>query len=428
MKTLSFVPLALAAVLVVHDCVRAQDSTGVNLDELLSEALKNNPQIHAAREQTAASQAKIGQATSLDPPQIAVEFYQVPVGSFPNPFRNNMETDYSIQQMIPFPGKLSAMGRAAENGAEMAGQSEKAVERKIVRDLKNAYYELYLVGQKIRFNGENQDLMRRFVDIARSQYEVGMGKQEDVLRAQTELSTLANDGLNLHKERTAIVSMIDVLVNRPVTSPLGDVPDIEQSVPEWTFTQLSPIAIESRPEVKEMAYSVEMAKADLTASRREYLPDFMVRTMYKNMADTPNDYWSLMVGVTVPLWPWSSGKATSKVEENEVGVRKAEADYESMKNMTLFDVQDALVKVQTARSQVRLYRSTIIPQAEQTLQSTIASYQTGKTEFLMLIDAYRMLLMTKIDHAMAVMNLMASEARLEQAVGLDAALISEKLR
>ncbi len=428
MKKLSFAPLLLGAMLALPGRAQAQDSTIVSLDGLVSEALRNNPQIRAARDQTAASKARIGQATSLDPPQLAVEFYQVPVGSFPNPLRNNMETDYSIQQMVPFPGKLSAMGRAAENGAEMAGQSEKALERKVVRDLKNAYYELYLVGQKIRFNGENQGLVRRFVDIAQSQYEVGMGKQEDILRAQTELSTLANDGLNLQKERTAIVSMINVLVNRPVTSPLGDVSDIEHTVPEWTFAQLSPIALDARPELKEMSYSVEMAKADLSASRREYLPDFMIRTMYKNMADTPDDFWSLMVGVTVPLWPWSSGKATSKVEENEVGVRKAEADYESMKNMTLFDVQDAIVKVQTARNQVKLYRSTIIPQAEQTLQSTIASYQTGKTEFLMLIDAYRMLLMTKIDHAMAVMNLMSSEAQLEQAVGLDAAQISEKIQ
>ena len=99
-----------------------------------------------------------------------------------------------------------------------------------------------------------------------------------------------------------------------------------------------------------------------------------------------------------------------------------------MKNMALFEVQDALVKVQTNQNIVLLYKHTTIPQAEQTLQSTVTAYQTGKTEFLMLIDAYRMLLMARLDYYMAVMNFMASQAQLEQAVGLDIAEISQRVQ
>jgi outer membrane protein TolC len=77
---------------------------------------------------------------------------------------------------------------------------------------------------------------------------------------------------------------------------------------------------------------------------------------------------------------------------------------------------------------VLLYKNTTIPQAEQTLQATLSAYQTGKTEFLMVIDAYRMQLMTKLDYHMAVMNYMASQAQLEQAVGLDIAHIAEKVQ
>ena len=133
---------------------------------------------------------------------------------------------------------------------------------------------------------------------------------------------------------------------------------------------------------------------------------------------TKDDFWSVMLGVNIPLAFWSSGKYTQKVEENELNVRKAEEDYSAMKNMVLFAVQEALVKVQTNQNLVGLTKTTVIPQAEQTLQSTISAYQTGKTEFLMLIDAYRMLLMAKLDYHMAVMNSMASQAQFEQAVGL----------
>jgi outer membrane protein, heavy metal efflux system len=405
-----------------------QEQKREELQAFITEAIQNNPQLRAARNRTEAAKTKIDQLTSWEPPQLGVEFYQIPIQSFPNPVKNNLEMDYSLQQMIPFPGKLSTMGSAAENNAEMIDQNYKALERKFIRDLKSAYYDLYLVQHKIQINTENQDLMRSFVDIARKQYEVGMGKQVDILRAQTELSTLANDGINLRKEKQVVEAMVNTILSRPANSPLGPVPEIEKDFPEWTFEQLQPLSLEARPELKAMNYSIDMNKAELSLSKREYLPDVMARVMYKDMAMTPNDYWSVMVGISIPLSPWSSGKYTSKVEENEINVRRAEDDVAAMKNMTSFEVQDALVKMQTNKNLVDLYRNTVIPQSEQTLQSTLSAYQTGKTEFLMMIDAYRMVLMSKLNYYMSVVNYMSSQAALEQAVGLDINQITEKIR
>jgi len=407
---------------------RPQESKPLKLEDLIAEALQNNPQLRAARNQTAAARTKVNQVTSWEAPQAGVEFYQTPVRSFPNPLKDQMEVDYYIQQMFPFPGKLSVMGRAAESNANMVEQGYKALERKILRELKSAYYELYLVQRKIQINAENQDLMRRFVEIASKQYEVGMGKQQDILRAQTELSTLVNSGINLQREKQVAESMINTILSRPANAPLGYVPDIEGDVPRWTFEQLRSLALEARPELKAMSFNIEMNKADLSLSKREYYPDLMARVMYKDMAMTKNDFWSAMVGISIPLAPWSSGRYTFKVQENELNVRKAEEEYANMRNMTLFEVQDALVRVQTSQNLVLLYKNTVIPQADQTLQATLAAYQTGKTEFLMLIDAYRMVLMSKLDYHMSVMSYMTNQAALEQAVGMNIAEITERAR
>jgi cobalt-zinc-cadmium efflux system outer membrane protein len=242
------------------------------------------------------------------------------------------------------------------------------------------------------------------------------------------LSTLINDGINLKKEKRTVEAMINTILSRPANAELGIVPEIESAIPQWTFDQLETLALENRPELKAMIFNTEMNKAELSVSKREYFPDLMARVMYKNMIGTKDDFWSAMVGISIPIAPWASGKVTSKVEENELNVKKAEEDYSDMKNMTLFQVQDALVKVQTNENVVQLYKNTTIPQAEQTLQSTISAYQTGKTEFLMLIDAYRMLLTVRLDYYMAVMNFMSSQAELEQAVGLDILQISQRLQ
>lgn len=400
----------------------------LTLDKLIAEVIQNNPQLRAARHQTAAAQTQVGQVTSWEAPQLGVEFYQTPISSFPDPIKNGMETDYFIQQMFPFPGKISAMGDAAAANAQMVNEGYNALENKIIQQLKSAYYELYLVERKIELNGQNEDLMRRFVQIASKQYEVGMGKQQDILRAQTELSSLINDGLNLQQEKKTAEAMINAILSRPADAPLGYVPEVNTNVPNWTYQQVAPLALRARPEIKGMEFSVAMNQADLRASKREYFPDLMTRVMYKDMAMTGNDFWSLMFGVSFPIAPWTSGKVSSKVEENELNEKRAEENLASMKNMTQFEVQDALVRVQTNKNLVLLYKNTVIPQAQQTLESTVASYQTGKTEFLMLIDAYRLVLMAQLDYYMSVMNFMSSQAALEQAVGLPIDQIAEQVR
>ena len=424
---LKFIGFVASIVIVSQTMLYSQDPKQLVLGELISEALQNNPQLRAAHNQASSVKARINQVTSYDAPQVGIEFFQTPIQSF-NPIRDGMETDYFIQQMIPFPGKLSLMGKVAENNGAMAEQSASALGRKIIRDLKTAYYELYLVQKKISINAENQELMRHFVDIASKQYEVGMGKQPDILRGQTELSQLVNEGINLQKEKRSDESMINTILSRPANGPLGYVPDINSDIPMLTFEVLKPIAEEHRPELKAMSFNIEMNKSEVAISKKEFYPDFMARVMYKNMAMTGNDFWSAMVGITIPLAPWSSGKYDSKVEENELNVQKAENDFAAMRNMVMYEIQDALVKVQSNQNLVLLNKNTVIPQAEQTLQSTIAAYQTGKTEFLMLIDAYRMVLMSKLDYHMSVMNYMASQAALEQAVGLEMNQIIETVK
>ena len=400
----------------------------LRLDSLASEMLENNPQLRGARKQAESSWKKVGQAISWDAPQIGVEFFQTPTSSFPNPAKNSMETDYFIQQMFPFPGKLSAAGSSAENNARMVDQGYKALERKVISDLKAAYHELYLVQRKIQINAENQDLMKQFVQIASKQYEVGTGQHHEILRAQVELSTLMNDGVILQKEKKASEAMLNTLLSRPTDSPLGYVPDPDVSLPPLTFQQLRQLALDSRPEIHAMGYAIEMNQSELQLSKREYYPDLMVKLAYKNMRTQTNDFWSAMVGVNVPLALWSKGKYSSKIEENELNVRRAEEEFNGMKNMTLFEVQDALVKVQTNQNLLLLYKNTVIPQARQTLEATIIAYQTGRSMFLWLIDIYRTLLNAQLSYHQAVMDFMKSQAELERAVGLSMSDIRERIR
>ncbi len=387
-----------------------------SLGRLVREA-KNNPRLKAADAKAKASFAFEKAQKSLDPPLVGVEFYQAPVSSFPNPVNGQMEYDYSIQQMFPFPGKLGTMAKTEQKRTEMLLSEKQTLEQDIIRTVKNGYFELYLLDRRIEINRETKNLFRNFVGIAKKQYEVGIGKQSDILRGQTELSSLDKDSIVLVQQRTSMQGMLNALCNRPLATEIEFIPEIYPLLPQYDLNALLALAMENRQELRSMQLGIQMKQAERAAAGKDYLPDFMVRGMYKQMTEG-NDYWSLMLGVTVPVAPWSLNKYSSGAKRSDAEIQIAQSDFDNMKNMIAQDVNDALLKMESSTERLKLSRETAVPQARQSLESAMAAYGTGKQDFLMVIDIQRMLVMAKLDYHMAVMGILDSQSQLERSVGL----------
>jgi outer membrane protein, heavy metal efflux system len=398
-----------------------------SLDQLVADLIANNPDLRSARAAARAARANAGVQGGLAAPQVGVDFFQTPASSFPDPLKGNEEIDYFAQQDVMFPGRLIAMGTAENRRADMLEQDAKLRELRAVRDLKSAYYELYELDRKLEINRSNQDLMRRLQDIARKQYELGMGNQSDVLRAQTEVSSLQNTALILAQSRTAMSAELNALLNRAPDAEVGVIP--EQAVPAtgWTLMQLSSLAERNQPELKSADSGIEMARAEHGAAFWGFFPDLMVRGMYKDMRGMGENYWSLMAGATLPIFPWALPKTVGGYDRAGAALEQAEADARQARNRVLSQLQQSLSRVRSNQDSLRLTRDTLVPQAEQTLRSTLSAYQTGKRDFMTLLDAYRMVWMARENDVMAVKNLLTSLADLERAVGLSAADIQTAL-
>jgi cobalt-zinc-cadmium efflux system outer membrane protein len=405
-----------------------------SLAALVSEAMRNNPSILAAGHQVKALRAAPDRVWSLDPPGIGVEFFQTPVKSFPNPLKNQQEIDYSLQQAIPFPGKISSRIRAEDRRAEMGDAELEALRRQVARDVKTDYYELYLLDRRLEINGESQALMRRLIEIARRQYEVGMGRQADILKAQTELTSLRTDSISLSQNRRSMAGMLNALLNREADRPLPVAGALKPAEVGWTFRQIGGILEENHPKLRSMQASIRMREAEKAMAGKEFLPEFMVRGTYKDMLSasgmgdgSQGDFWSVMVSMNVPVAFWSLPRYRAGYAQGEANLAQAGMEYASMRNMLLAKAQQALLKAESGAELARLAKGVLVPQAQQALESNQAAYQGGKGDFMTLLDAYRMRLTAKENAEMAIMQLSASQADLEEAVGLSLEEIALKL-
>ncbi len=389
----------------------------LTLNGLLSEVLKNNPGLHAARSHEKSVAARIPQAGAWDDLQAGVEFYATPITSL-NPITDGMETDYFLQQMIPFPGKKGSMADAARAKADMTVQSTRATERGLIAETKKDFAMLYSAQRRIEVNDENLRLLDQIIVSARSKYSVGEAAQGDVLKAQVELARLQNERASLMQEVASAAAMLNSLRNLPNASPVGKIGTMAFDSLSIPLDSLLRLSVDNRPELQGMRYEIQMNRSELSASKKEWIPDLMVKGTYKQMRDQ-QDQWAAMIGINIPIAPWGIGKYSGKNEENEARLDESQESLLNMKNMVQSEVRDAYAKAQSRWQQINRYRMTILPQSEQSLNASLASYRIDKVDFLSLLDSYRTLEMFRMEYYMAIGEYLVSVASLEQAVGRD---------
>jgi outer membrane protein TolC len=118
--------------------------------------------------------------------------------------------------------------------------------------------------------------------------------------------------------------------------------------------------------------------------------------------------------------PWAvAGKYRAKIAEETAGRARAGAEVEAVRNETVSLVRDVFLKLNTAQSLIDLYRSGIIVQAEQALESARIAYTTGRADFLNLIDAERRLRDVRLAADMALADWAEQRAELERVAGFD---------
>jgi outer membrane protein, heavy metal efflux system len=384
------------------------------LPELIHEVLARNPELAATRKQWEAATNRIAQVRSLDDPILSLQLWNVP-----QPF-NVARTDnhiFGLSQNLPFPGKLGLKGEVASRSADMTEQAVRAKERELVTRLKQAYYDLFLMQKTIQIHHEQVELLKQFFEIANAKFRAGKGNQADVLKAQVELSLLQQQLPVLEQRRKTAAAMLNTLLDRDPSSPLGLAQEPSQLPIEKPLDDLHSLALNDRPELKAAELDVQRSEQSRALAQRQYYPDFNVAVQrFQNYQVT--DGFGAYVAMSIPFAFWTKPKYDAGVQEAAAAVSVAQAQQHTLENLTRFQVNDLLARLQATDQVATLYRTTILPQAEQSLESARVGYRVGKGSFLDLIDAQRAWRGFQHEYFKAIVDRQHRLAELEQVVGI----------
>ena len=415
-STMAAHPAHVAAAPVISDLAGPH-----TVDEYVIFALAQNPRIQAASKRVEASGNRIAQAASLDDPMLGVNGY--PFSPYTLQTSGGRSTaNVMASQTIPWMGKLETRAGVAAAGTDVARAELIAAELEIVEQVKRTYYTLSYVQQAIHTTEQSRDLMLEFSEIAEIRYTTGTVSQQDVLRAQVEVSSLESE---LIQQRQQLQSTRARLAQLLHVSPETQLEAIEewsaQEIPE-DIDRLYQQAITARPELRAQLAAVRRDRQKVELARLQYFPDVTLSSMLGGMttsqALSPTSdglpMFNIGAQVNVPLY---RKKLQAGVREAEAEAVASARDYDELKDRTQADIKDLFTQAISQRDLTQLFRNEIIPKSEETLDVSLEAYRVGQTDFLQLDDNWRQLLKFRVMLSQQESQLRQTISTLERVVG-----------
>ncbi|MDU0461044.1 MAG: TolC family protein, partial [Geobacteraceae bacterium] len=115
------------------------------------------------------------------------------------------------------------------------------------------------------------------------------------------------------------------------------------------------------------------------------------------------------------------------VAESDSEIRMAADELNSLRNGIASSVADLLATLERREKLVSLYKTGIIPQAEQSLESAVIGYRVNKVDFLTLLDSRIALFNYERELYESQAEYMMGLARLEATVGTDVSAAAEQM-
>jgi outer membrane protein, heavy metal efflux system len=362
-------------------------SVASSLQALVEEAVSHSPVLAAARSHWQALTKVPRQVSTLPDPMVGLTHFTV--GS-PQPFSGYETSDFyytgfGFSQDIPGPGKLGLRAKQAEKDAEAARGGYLSQQRQVVEQVRETYFNLFYLEKVNELLRRTQEQLAGVAETVEAQYHVAMAQQQDVLKAQLEVTDILKDLEMNQAEFQQDQANLKAILGRDQDSANIAIEELKPSSLPFGDKRLRELAIDNSPDLRQMTAMEQSSDAALEVARRNYVPDFSVGYAYQKTGPGFRDYYMLSLGATIPLYFWR--KQTPAVEQAALEKQSAHANTYSKRLSIGSDLQNQAVALRSTQRILKLYGDGLIPQAEETLTSALAAYRVSKVDFQTLLSA-----------------------------------------
>lgn len=388
-----------------------------SLEDYIAHAISQNPEVQVARKQMESLAHLVPVAASLQDPNFAVTVQPKPVQTA----SGEQTLAMAINQKFPWFGKLEMRAGAAEEQTNIARAKLAAAELNTIEKVKRAYFELYFIQQSTKITEAEQQLLGEIRDVANTRYKTGQTSQQDVLRADLEISGVETELIRLRQKlKSGQAALSRLLHIAPQTNVLA-LDEIPRHQMDLNLEALQEQAIAARPELHAQLAAIQRDRQAVQLARLNYKPDVTLGLNWINVSNSGvspvangDDAFMMSAGINMPIY---RKRLDSQIRSAEAKVVATARQYDAIKDNTLEEVTDLFAKIESQKELLVLFEEDILPKARLTLEVSSRAYNVGEVDFLQLIDNWRQLLRYEISYRRQEASLQQTLAQLERVIG-----------
>ena len=387
------------------------------VEEYIQFALEQNPEVQAARKRMEAAAHQVPVAASLQDPMVNLTVQPEPLQTA----AGQQELILSASQKFHWFGKLDTRAGVAEAQTNVERAQLAAAELATVAKVKRAYYELYFIQQAISVTQAEQKLLGEIRDVADTRYRATQTSQQDVLRADLEISNVENELIRLRQQLASGQARLARVLHVAPHSKLLALDRLSPEQAPRDLERLQQLAVAARPELHAQLAAIQRDRQTVELARLDYKPDMTLGFAWidvSNAGISPvangRDAFLLTAGVNLPIY---KKRLDSSVRSAEAKAVSTAREYDAVRDGTLESVTDLLAQARSQQDLLVLFEEDILPKARQTLDVSSRAYNVGQVDFLQLIDNWRQLLRYEVNYRRLEASLRQTLAELERVVG-----------
>lgn len=393
MLVLPLCTLLLALILPIDARTEEASSSVTDLKGYLSRAQVANPDLMAFKARYEAAMQRIPQATALPDPMLQVTHFVESVQTRTGP----QENIFMVSQRLPWFGKLQSRADAASAEAEALWFAFQNRQLALARTVSIAFFDYGFTGRAITLTRQNLQWLTELEPIIEEKVRGG-GEINPLLRLKVEAGKVTDNLASLQQKRVAqsarLAGLLAVPGDHLFPWPTLNLPPTD--LPE-AATLLDAVA-NNNPELKRIKRKMHSAEARVKNARLAGYPDVTLGFNYIQVGDpevnpsTPDagtDPWGVTASLNIPLW---TGKNRSAQAEAIAGKRALGHEYANKMNTLQAELLASLALLKDANRRLQLYGEELLDLAEQAAENSRASYESGRTGILEVIDSERSLL------------------------------------
>ena len=300
----------------------------------------------------------------------------------------------------------------------------------LVAEVEETYWDYALTERQIEIFLESLKLAEKQKRETEEMIRIGSLAESELTAAEAEIA-LRREGLinarsTLEKTRLTLLRLLNppgkelwnralVILDQPV-APDVTLDDVEDHVG---------VALRMRPDLNETRLQILRGDLDVVRTKNGLLPklDFFIhlgKTGYagsfnSSVNDNDGDSYDILAGITVE-YPLLNRDAKARFRESLLSREQADESVKNMTQLVQVDVRSAYIEVNRAKEQIAATTATRILQEEKTRIET-EKFRVGKSTTLLVAQAQRDLLASRIAETEAIANYLKSLVELYRLEG-----------